>query len=135
MVQVSVSAKVTVAGGPALPLGAELAPDSYMVSEATLAPQGQADDTDEMPIVPDPVALTLLAISATEATTGKTASVSVVPLHGGTAGDPFTLDGTFLLANGDILSRLVQDGPDGFRVTNAGPVSTTVRLLATFRDG
>ncbi|MFD6176237.1 MULTISPECIES: hypothetical protein [unclassified Isoptericola] len=134
MVQISLSASVSVAGGPVLPVGLTLAPDSYVVSDAVLAPQGQAGDTAEIPLVPDDVALTLLAVAATEAATGKGASVTVVPAHDTTDGDPVAVDGTFVLANADVLGRLVTDGPQVFKVTNEGTVAASVRLLAAFEE-
>ncbi|MFE7408758.1 hypothetical protein [Isoptericola sp. NPDC057559] len=134
MVQISLSASVSVAGGPVLPVSLPLTPDSYVVSDAALAPQGQAGDTAEIPLVPDDVALTLLAIAATETTGGKGASVTVVPAHDATDGDPVAVDGTFVLANADVLGRLVADGPQVFKVTNEGTVAATVRLLAAFEE-
>jgi hypothetical protein len=134
MVQVSVSASVSVAGGPVLPLGLELTPDSYVVSEATLNPQGQAGDSAEIPLVPDDVALTLLAISATDVATGKGASVSVVPARDTTDGAQVAVDGSFLLANPDVLGRLVTGGPQVFKVNNEGTAAATVRLLAAFEE-
>lgn len=132
MVHVSLSATVTVAGGPVLPVGVELAPHTYTVSDAALAPQGGADDTAEIALVPDNVSLTLLAISATETATGKPAPITVVAAHDTTDGDPVDVDGAFVLANADVLSRLVAGGPQVFKVTNGGATPTSVRLLAAF---
>ena len=132
MVHVSLSARVAVADGPVLPVGMELTPDTYTVSEAALAPQGDAGDAAEIALVPDDVSLTLLAIAAKETATGKPAPVTVVPAHSTTDGDAITVDGTFLLANADVLSRLVTDGPQLFKVTNGGTTATSVRLLAAF---
>jgi hypothetical protein len=133
MVHVSLSARVTVAHGPVLPVGVELTPDTYAVSEAALAPQGDAGDAVEIALVPDDVSLSLLAISATETATGKPAPVTVVPAREATDGDAITVDGAFLLANAGVLSRLVADGPQLFKVTNVGATPTSVRLLAAFQ--
>lgn len=111
MVHVSLSARVTVADGPVPPVGMELTPDTYTVSEAALAPEGDACDAVEIALVPDDVSLTLLAISARETATSKPAPVTVVPAHEATDGDAIAVNGAFLLANADVLSRLVTDGP------------------------
>lgn len=134
MVHISLSARVTVADGPVLPVGVELSPDTYTVSEAALAPQGDAGDEVEIALVPDDVSLTLLAITAKETATSKPAPVTVVPAHEATDGDAIAVDGAFLLANADVLHRLVTDGPQLFKVTNAGTTPTSVRLLAAFQD-
>ncbi len=120
------------ADGPVLPVGADLTLDTYTVSETVLAPQGDADDAVEIALVPDDVSLTLLAITAKENTTGKPAAVTVVPAHSATDGDAIAINGAFLLANADVLSRLVTDGPQVFKVTNEGTTPTSVRLLAAF---
>ena len=132
MVHISLSARVAVADGPVLPVGAELTPDTYTVSEAVLTPQGDANDAVEIALVPDDVTLTLLAIAAKEIATGKPAQITVVPAHEATDGDAITVNGAFLLANADVLSRLVTDGPQSFKVTNEGTTATSVRLLAAF---
>jgi hypothetical protein len=132
MVHISLSARVAVADGPVLPVGMELTPDTYTVSDAVLAPQGDAGDAVEIALVPDDVSLTLLAIAATVTATGKPAPVTVVPAHDATDGDAIAVNGSFLLANADVLSRLVTDGPQLFKVTNEGTTGTSVRLLAAF---
>ncbi|MDT0184477.1 hypothetical protein Q9S36_30240 [Microbacterium sp. ARD31] len=134
MVHVSLSARLTVADGPVLPLGMDLTPDTYAVSEAVLAAQGDTDDSAEIALVPDDVSLALLAISAKDVATGAPAPITVVPSRGTTAGDAVAVKGSFLLANADVLGRLVTDGPQLFTVTNEGTTPTRVRLLAAFQD-
>ena len=132
MVHISLTARLTVADGPVLPVGAELTVDTYTVSETVLAPQGDADDAVEIALVPDAVSLTLLAVTAKEKATGKPAPVTVVPAHNATDGDAIAINGAFLLANADVLGRLVTDGPKLFKVSNEGTTPTSVRLLAAF---
>lgn len=76
MVQVSVSATVSVHDGPMLPVGAELQPDSYVVSGADLDASGGADDSAEIALLPTSGAVALLALSCTGAD-GGAATVTV----------------------------------------------------------
>ena len=82
--------------------------------------------------MPDDVSLTLLAIAAKETATGKPAQVTVFPAREATDGDAIAVNGAFLLADADVLSQLVTDGPQLFKVTNEGTTATSARILAAF---
>ncbi|MGW5241060.1 hypothetical protein ACWEOW_19175 [Monashia sp. NPDC004114] len=129
MVQVSVSATVSVHDGPMLPVGAELEPDSYVVSGADLDASGGADDSAEIALLPTTGNVALLAISCTSAD-GSLATVTVTPSNGGTDGDALTVEGSLLVANASVLTALVAGGPRTITVTNTETVPVSVQVVA-----
>ena len=129
MVQVSVSATVSVEGGPMLPVGLEAEPDSYVVSGAELDAAGGADASAEIPLLPDSGTVTLLAISSRGAD-GSPATVTVTPTNGATDGDDLTVDGALLVANASVLAGLVSGGPRTLTVTNTETTPATVEIVA-----
>lgn len=129
MVQVSVSATVSVHDGPMLPVGVELQPDSYVVSGADLDASGGADDSAEIALLPTSGAVALLALSCTGAD-GGAATVTVTPANGATNGDDLTVEGTLLIANASVLASLVAGGPRTITVTNTETVPVTVQIVA-----
>jgi hypothetical protein len=129
MVQVSVSATVSVHDGPMLPVGAELEPDSYVVSGADLDAAGGTDDSAEIALLPTTGAVALLALSATGAD-GGAATVTVTPSNGATDGDDLTVEGSLLVANASVLAGLVAGGPRTLTVTNTETTPTHVEVVA-----
>ncbi|WP_418276935.1 hypothetical protein ACNHYB_03185 [Isoptericola jiangsuensis] len=133
MVQVSVSADVSVTGGPTLPLELVLDPDAYVVSEALLAPQGRAGAEVTVGLVPPDVVLTFLAVSAA-GPTGSPAVVRVVPAHADETGPVLNVLGSLLMANADVVAGLVPGGPLGLILANLEATTVTVRVLAAFEE-
>jgi hypothetical protein len=129
MVQVSVSATVSVHDGPMLPVGAELQPDSYVVAEADLDASGGADDSAEIALLPTSGTVALLAMSCTGADAGA-ATVTVTPANGATTGDDLTVEGSLLVANASVLAGLVAGGPRTLTVTNTETTPTHVEIVA-----
>ena len=129
MVQVSVSATVSVHDGPMLPVGAELQPDSYVVSGADLDASGGADDSAEIALLPTTGAVALLALSCTGADGGP-ATVTVTPANGATTGDDLTVEGSLLVANASVLAGLVAGGPRTLTVKNTETTTTRVEVIA-----
>jgi len=129
MVQVSVSATVSIHDGPMLPVGTQLQPDSYVVSGADLDASGGADDSAEIALLPTSGAVALLALSCTGADGGP-ATVTVTPANGATTGDDLTVEGSLLVANASVLSGLVAGGPRTLTVTNTETTATHVEVVA-----
>ena len=129
MVQVSVSATVSVTDGPIVPVGAELSPDSYVVAEATLDPAGGANESAELALLPLTGTVTLLALSA-RAEDGNPATVSITPSNDGTDGPVLEVAGSLLIANASVLAGLVAGGPRTLTVTNIETTATSVEVVA-----
>jgi len=128
MVQVTVTASVKVAGGPTVPLGATLEPQSYTFASVTLDATGGTDPEKTVDLLPDGGEVVLLAISA-RGPDGKPSSVALTPSNGATDGDELTVAGTLLVANAGVLAAIVTGGPRTVTLTNATAAAVTVDLL------
>ena len=128
MVQVTVTASVKVAGGPTVPLGATLEPQSYTFASVTLDATGGTDPEKTVDLLPDGGDVVLLAISA-RGVDSKPASVALTPTNGATDGDELTVVGTLLVANSGVLAALVPGGPRTVTLTNTAAAPVTVDLL------
>lgn len=126
MVTLSLSATVSVADGPMLPLGTTLEADSYAVASATLGGTGSGAETAEVALLPGGGTMSLLAVRATSE--GQLASVTLTPSNGGTDGDDLSVEGVLVVANAGVLAALVAGGPRTLTITNAEatPVDVTV---------
>ncbi|WP_298890048.1 hypothetical protein [uncultured Serinicoccus sp.] len=129
MVTLSLTATVSVADGPMLPLGTDLEADSYVVADLTLGAAGSGSESQEVALLPDGGAMTLLAIRATSG--GDLVTVTVTPSNGGTDGDDLTVDGVLVVANAGVLEALVAGGPRTVTIENTGAAETRVSVLAT----
>lgn len=129
MVQVSVSATVSVADGPILPVGSELKPDSYVVADAELDPVGGPNVTVEVSLLPLTGTVSLLAVSA-RASDGTPATVTLTPSNDGTDGADLTVEGSLLIANASALAGLVAGGPRTLTLTNTEATATSVDIVA-----
>lgn len=129
MVQVSVTATVSVHDGPTLPVGAQLAPDSYAVSSATLDAKGGTADSVDVPLLPAAGTVSLLALTST-GQDGRPAKVTVTPTNGNTDGDPLTVQGSLLVANASVLASLVAGGPRLLSVANEEDGPATIQIVA-----
>lgn len=129
MVQVQLTAQLKVTGGPTLAVGSTLDPESYTFASVVLDAAGGADAEQDVPLLPDAGTVVLLAVNAHLAD-GKTATVTVTPKNGATAGDALEVAGTLLVAHAGVLAALVADGPRLLTLTNAGTAPVTVDVLA-----
>lgn len=128
MVTVSVSATVSVAGGPQLPVDATLDPESYVVASVTLGAAGSGTESDEVPLLPDGGTMTALALRALA--DGAPATVVVTPSNGAADGDALTVEGVLLVAHAGVLEALVAGGPRTVTVENAEATEVTVDVIA-----
>jgi hypothetical protein len=128
MVAVSVSATVSVADGPLLPVNTKLSADSYSVANVTLGPAGSGTETEEIPLLPGAGTVTLLAVRATSGS--APAAVTVTPTNGATDGDPIDVAGVLLVANAGVLEALVAGGPRTVTITNVAAAATVVDVIA-----
>jgi hypothetical protein len=134
MVQVSVTASVKAAGGPTVPLGTTLEPESYTYASVDLDAAGGTAPEREVPLLPDDGGVLLLALTARTrggARAGAPATVSVTLRRDETVGTPSTVDGALLIANADILKALLpSDGPRALTVRNVGTDPAVVEIFA-----
>jgi hypothetical protein len=133
MVHVSVTASVKVEGGPVVPLGTALDPQSYTYASVVLDAAGGPDAEQQVDLLPDGGTVVLLGLSARD-TAGKPATVTVTPTSGSESGDAFEAEGTLLVASSGVLAALVENGPRGLKLTNASTGAVSVDVL-TGRDG
>ena len=129
MVEVSVTASVKVTGGPTVPLGTTLNPESYTYASVDL----DADATTEhhVDLLPEAGTVVLLALVVKNPAglTGSTAALTITPVNGAKNGAPLTIDGPLLIANGGVLAALVDGGPRALTVKNTGGVPVTVEVF------
>jgi hypothetical protein len=128
MVQVSMTTSVKVEGGPSVPLGTTIQPESYTFASVTLGPTAGADATQDVALLPPEGVPVLLAVRAW--TTTGAAQVTVTPKNGAKSGPTVHVDGVLLVAGADILAALVDKGPRSVTVANPGSQAVTVDILA-----
>lgn len=127
MVTVSVSATVSVADGPMLPVGGQVQADSYAVADVTLGAVGSGDESAEIALLPGAGTVTLLAVRALSA--GAPAGLTLTPSNGATDGDDVEVSGVLLVANASVLEALVTGGPRTITVTNTESAETAVQVI------
>jgi hypothetical protein len=137
MVEVSVTASVKVAGGPTVPLGTTLEPESYTYASVDLD-AGTASTPKELVLLPGDGEVVLLALVAKKrggTTAGAPATVTITPKSGTKSGSDLTVDGTLLIANAGVLVALVAGGPRALTVNNADTDPVTVDVIACHSSG
>jgi hypothetical protein len=125
MVEVSVTASVKAAGGPTVPLGTTLHPESYTYASVDL----DADATTEVDLLPVAGTVVLLALAAKKRSgpAGLAAVVTVTPVNGANSGAPMTVDGQLLITNAGVLAALVDDSPRALKLkAGADPVTVDI---------
>jgi hypothetical protein len=133
MVHVTVTASVKVDGGPVVPLGAALDPQSYTYASVALDAAGGADAEKQVDLLPDGGTVVLLGLSVKDAA-GKAAAVTLTPTNGTKSGSAFEVDGTLLVASSGVLNALVEAGPRSVTLKNAGAGAVTVEVLTGRSD-
>jgi hypothetical protein len=128
MVHVTVTASVKVDGGPVVPLGTALDPQSYTFASVALDAAGGTDDELEVDLLPDGGTVMMLGMNVRDAA-GKPAAVTVTPMNADPPGADLLVDGTLLVANAGVLKALVGGGPRTVKLKNAGTTAVTVDLL------
>jgi hypothetical protein len=128
MVHVTVTASVKVDGGPVVPLGTELDPQSYTYASVALDAAGGTDAEKQVDLLPDGGTVVLLGLSIKDPA-GKPAPVVVTPANGATSGEAFDVGGTLLVASPGVLKALVDDGPRSVTLKNEGTAAVTVEVL------
>lgn len=128
MVQVSVTMSVKVDGGPSLPLGTTIQPESYSFASVTVDPAGGAEDEQDVALLPPEGVPVLLAVRAR--TAAGAAKVTVTPKNGTKAGPTLHVDGVLLVTGADVLAALVEKGPRSVTVANSNDQPVTVDILA-----
>ncbi len=128
MVTVSVSATVSVADGPMLPVGGQVQADSYTVADVTLGAAGSGTESAEVALLPGAGTVTLLAVRALSG--GAPAALTLTPSNGATDGDALSVAGVLLVANASVLEALVAGGPRTITVTNTEAAETTVEVIS-----
>lgn len=118
MVKVTIKASVEVSGGQTAFYSSDIGPGTSVYSTVEV---GTAPVTVKLlPAQSDPI---LLAISA-KYEDGQPADLTVIPI-----GDnnlqldkgSFTVSGSLLVANQDLLEKLIKDGPKGLKLKLANP--------------
>lgn len=128
MVTVSVSATVSVADGPVLPVGGQVLADSYAVAEVTLGAVGSGTESAEIALLPGAGTVTLLALRAFA--DASPATLTVIPSNGATDGDQLDVAGVLLVANASVLEALVAGGPRTLTVTNTEAAEAAVQVVS-----
>jgi hypothetical protein len=128
MVQVSMTTSVKVDGGPSLPLGTTIQPESYTFASVDLDPAGGPDDEQDVALLPAEGVPVLLAVRARTPT--GAAKVTVTPKNGEETGPTVHVDGVLLVAGADLLAALVEKGPRSVTVANPNGQTVTVDILA-----
>jgi hypothetical protein len=134
MVQVTVTASVKVAGGPALTLSTTLDPLAYTFASVALDASGGTNDDEKADLLPNGGTVALLGVSA-RTISGKPATVTLTPSNGATNGEALTLDGTLLVANAGVLAALVNGGPRSLTLVNTEAEAVTIDLLTAVDSG
>jgi hypothetical protein len=133
MVEVVVTASVRAAGGPTVPLGTTLGPESYTYAAVDLDAAGGTVAEGQIAL-PGDGRVVLLAVAAkvrAGAHAGTPARVSVTLAPTPSGGGPLVVDGTLLVANADVLNRLAPpSGPRSVAVRNEGTNPATVEVFA-----
>ena len=128
MVQVSVTTTVKVEGGPSLPLGTTIRPESYTFASVTLDAQGAAGAEQNVALLPADGVPVLLAVRAWSE--GGPADVTVTPKSGAKSGPVIQVHGVLLISGADVLAALVDKAPRSVVVANTGAEPATVDVLA-----
>lgn len=127
MVEVTLSATVMVQGGPRVPVGLTLKPETCAYATVVLE---KKDDHEDVPLLPATGTPSLLAISAVD-DNNKPVKVGVKPTDGANAaGSEFEVDGTLIIANSAVLAALHAPGVRGVTVTNKADGTVKVQILA-----
>jgi hypothetical protein len=133
MVEISVTASVRAAGGPTVSLGTTLEPESYTYASVDLDPAGGTTAEGHVAL-PDGGEVVLLAVAArtrSGAHPGTPAKVSVTLAPTPSGVGPLAVDGTLLVGNTDVLTRLAPpSGPRSVAVKNEGTDPATVQVFA-----
>jgi hypothetical protein len=129
MVEVSVTASVKVAGGPTVPLGTTLNPESYTYASVDLDADATTEHQVDLLPIAGTVVLLALVVKNPAGPAGPTAAVSVTPVNGAKKGSPLTIDGPLLIANDGVLAALVAGGPRTLTMKNTGAVPVTVEVF------
>lgn len=129
MVEVSVTASVRVAGGPTVPLGTTLNPESYTFASVDL--DVGATTEHELALLPEAgkVVLLALVVKSRGGPAVPTGALTVTPVNGTHTGAPLTVDGPLLIANFDVLNALVEGGPRALKVKNTGAAPATIEVF------
>jgi hypothetical protein len=131
MVKVSLTALVRVAGGPTMPLEADLSPLSYSVASvelpATVDPE--TPSSGSVPLLPAGGTVTLLSVRARTGS-GKDATVTVAFADDAESVSALTVNGMLLVSNADVLARMVAGGPRQLTVRNSAAEHVVVDILA-----
>src|SRR5688500_511045 len=128
MVEVQVTATVKVVGGPTVSVGTSLTPEAYTFARIKLSEAGGAEESAEVPLLPDDGTVSLLAINV-RPPQGEPGTITVEPANGTETGEAVEVKGTLLVANSGVLAALVKGGPRSLTLKNLGEQPVDIDIL------
>lgn len=132
MVQVTVTASVSVKGGPTVQVNSTFDPEPGTTAYSSL--EIEPAKSKNVPLLPAQGTPVLLAISAREAN-GKPAALTIKPTDSsGAPGDEIKIVGSLLVTNAAVLGKLVAGGAKGVQITNASTTAASVQIVAAVEE-